>query len=268
MRTCIKKRLKGRVFSMRIAYVSLHWPRPAASSIGKKVIQQTSAWQAAGHEVRFFSHMHQSDNAGTLVEGSRFIYEVANDRMGGLKTEINRIKAAEELIRSVADYHPDVIYLRWAMYVYPIQRLFRIAPVVVEVNTHDLREHQLLGAVPNLYNRLSRGVILGSATGLIFATNELMELPDFSKYHKPGLVITNGINLSATPYYPAPKNTPPHLVFIGTPGMAWHGVDKLVDLAKAFPDMVIDIVGINKIESIPDLPGNLNPAWVFAGQSV
>ncbi len=84
-----------------------------------------------------------------------------------------------------------------------------------------------------------------------------MNLPDFSKYHKPGAVVTNSVDLLATPYYPAPNNTPPHLVFIGTPGMAWHGVDKLVDLANAFPDLVIDIVGINKVESIADLPGNL-----------
>ena len=33
-------------------------------------------------------------------------------------------------------------------------------------------------------------------------------------------------------------------MFIGTPGMPWHGEDKLVSLAERFPDILIDIVGI------------------------
>jgi hypothetical protein len=82
-------------------------------------------------------------------------------------------------------------------------------------------------------------------------------MPDFSKYNRPGVVITNSVDLESTPFYPAPNNTPPHLVFIGTPGMAWHGVDKLFELAKAFPDLVIDIVGIAEIESVSQPPDNL-----------
>ncbi len=39
---------------MRIAYVSLHWPRTLVSGVGKKIARQISAWTAAGHEVQFF----------------------------------------------------------------------------------------------------------------------------------------------------------------------------------------------------------------------
>jgi hypothetical protein len=257
MKTFIKKSLTEGLPEMRIAYISLHWPRPATSSIGKKISQQISAWIAAGHEVKFFSHMHTYEKMGELINGSNFVYSVQKSMLGTIRTEINRAKAASRLVRSVADYCPDIIYLRWGMFVYPVQRLFRIAPVAVEVNTYDVREHQLLGPAQNLYNRLTRGIILGSAAGLVFASRELMELPDFSKYHRPGIVITNSVDLGSTPFYPAPNNTPPHLVFIGTPGMAWHGVDKLVNLAKAFPDLVIDIVGMDKIEGVNRLPGNL-----------
>lgn len=257
MKRFTNRRLKGRVYKMRIAYISLHWPRPVTSSIGKKITQQTSAWREVGHDVKFFSHMHTPENPDSLVEGSQFIYKIIKGRLGGLGTEINRSKAVAGLIQPVAAYHPDIIYLRWAMYVYPVKRLFRIAPVVVEINTHDVREHQLLGAAHNLYNRLTRSIILGGAAGHVYATNELMTLPDFSKYRRPGVVVTNSVDLNTTPFYPAPKNTPPHLVFIGTPGMVWHGVDKLVDLAKAYPDLAIDIVGLNEIEGFTELPGNL-----------
>lgn len=242
---------------MRIAYVSLHWPRMAASSIGKKIIQQTAAWREAGHEVKFFSHMHSQDGLDGLLDGTHQIYTVKKGFIGGLKTEMNRIFAAARLIQSVTEWQPDIIYMRWAMYVFPIQRLFRIAPVVVEINTNDLNEHRLLGTFYGLYNQFTRGIILGKASGHIFANSGLMGTREFDRFHKNSIVLTNGIDLNSTPSYPAPNNTPPHLIFIGTPGMAWHGLDKLVELARSFPDLIIDIVGMSEIEGFSDLPVNL-----------
>ena len=257
MKRFTKKPLKGRLNKMRIAYVSLHWPRPAASSIGKKIIMQSAAWRAAGNEVKFFSHMHSLPDLNGLLDGTHQIYEVKKGLLGGLKTEMNRIVAAARLIQRVAEWQPDIIYMRWAMYVFPIQRLFRIAPVVVEINTNDVNEHRLLGVFYGLYNQLTRGIILGRASGHIFANSGLMNTPEFDRFHKQSIVLTNGIDLKSTPAYPAPNNTPPHLIFIGTPGMAWHGLDKLVELARTFPDIIIDIVGMSEIEGISDLPGNL-----------
>ena len=45
--------------------------------------------------------------------------------------------------------------------------------------------------------------------------------------------------------------------------MAWHGLDKLVELAKTFPDLMIDIVGMSEIEGISDLPGKSDPCMVI-----
>jgi hypothetical protein len=39
--------------------------------------------------------------------------------------------------------------------------------------------------------------------------------------------------------------------------MPWHGVDKLADLAFRFPDLVIDVVGFDKMSGISELPANL-----------
>jgi hypothetical protein len=57
----------------------------------------------------------------------------------------------------VQAYQPDVIYLRLAMYVYPVHQLTGIAPFVGEINTNDLVQHKELGIVLSLYNRLTRG---------------------------------------------------------------------------------------------------------------
>ena len=194
------------------------------------------------------------------MEGQRFPYSIHSGNPGAaglLPTELSRMAALKKLIGAVRAYQPDVIYLRWAMYVYPLQRLLNLAPAVVEINTNDVEEHKLLGGVMSTYNLLTRGITLGGASGIVYATQELSEMEEFQRFHKPGLVVSNSIELSAVTPMPAPHNKRPHLAFIGTPGFAWHGVEKLVFLAKTCPDILIDVIGYDHIEGVPDLPDNL-----------
>ena len=242
---------------MRIASVSLHWPRSLTSGVGKKMQRQLTAWRELGHEAEFFSHLHLPEDTTTLVEGQRFPYSIHSGAAGRLPTELSRIAALKKLIGAVRDYQPDVIYLRWAMYVYPLQRLLRLAPAVVEINTNDMEEHKLLGGIMSGYNQLTRGITLGGASGIVYATQELAEMKEFQRFHKPGLVVSNSIELDAVTPLPAPRNDRPHLAFIGTPGFAWHGVEKLVYLAQTYPDIVIDVIGYDHIEGLSDLPDNL-----------
>jgi len=242
---------------MRIACVSLHWPRTLASGVGKKFQRQMDAWRALGHETRFFSHLYLPEDGAHLLPGDIFPYQLKPGAAGFLQTEFSRVRALRSLIAAVRAYRPDVIYLRWAMYVVPLQRLFAIAPTALEINTNDLEEHRLLGRVKSAYNRLTRSITLGGASGLVFATRELSRLDAFQSFHKPGIVISNSIDMDTVLPLPAPNNEHPHLVFIGTPGFAWHGVEKLVPLALACPDIVIDVIGYKRIEGVERLPANL-----------
>jgi hypothetical protein len=251
---------------MRIAYVTLHWPRTPKSSIGQKIIRQTRNWREAGHEVRFFSHMHSVPASLKLVDGEYFSYELRSGLVGRIKTEFDRIHEVKELIRALCEFNPDLIYLRWSMYVFPAHRIFKVAPTIIEVNTNDYEEHKLLGFVPDMYNRLTRGLLLGRSAGHAYATAEMADLPIFRKYQKPGAVVTNSLDLKHTPTYPAPLNSPPHLLFIGTPGMPWHGEEKLIPFAKAFPDLIIDIMGIDHIDGISSLPDNIRLHGFLSGQ--
>lgn len=239
---------------MRIAYITLHWPRLLSSSIGKKISNQIKIWRKFGHSVQFFSHLHSTYENEELVEGQRFYYK--NDK-NLLSNEWDRIAAARQLLKSVRSFQPDVIYLRWGMYVHPIKRIFKISPTIIEINTNDYEEHKLLGFSRDHYNRLSRSILLGNASGHVFTSKELAKDPNFSKFNKPFTVITNGIVLENTPFYPAPNNTPPHLIFIGTPGMAWHGVEKLAHFAQRFPDVKVNIIGFESINGYSQLPSNL-----------
>jgi glycosyltransferase involved in cell wall biosynthesis len=238
---------------MRIASISLHWPRTKNSGVGKKLNQQIKFWQAGGHEARLFMHTSRYAPLSDLIPAEVIPYDLA----GKLGTEFNRSRAARELIASVKKFHPDLIYLRLAMYVYPVHQLARIAPVVGEINTKDLEQHKELGTILSLYNRLTRGILLKQASGLVAVSNELAEDPSYADFQKPMRVISNGIHLSVFQPLEAPNNETPRMVFIGTPGYSWHGVDKLMELAQRFPDLQVDIVGYDQLPEYESLPSNL-----------
>jgi hypothetical protein len=240
---------------MRIAYVTLHWPRSISSSVGKKINTQINIWRKLGHSVEFFSHLHTPENDEPLVEGQRFYFQKSKN---AFKMELGRTSAAQSLLKSIKIFKPDVIYLRWSMYVHPMKSIFSIAPTIVEINTNDLEEHKILGFIKNLYNRLTRSIFLGNAAGHIYTSNEMVTDRNFSRFSKPFAVITNGISLETTPFYPAPANHSPRLIFIGTPGMPWQGTNKLIDLAKYYQDIRIDIVGFDRFDIKDETPKNLH----------
>lgn len=256
---------------MRIAYVSLHWPRTQNSGVGRKIRSQMQAWIARGHETRLFMHTVLHEPQSNLIEADCFFYEPANP----IKLELNRIVAMSRMIEAIRKYRPDLIYLRYGIYVFPAHRLTDIAPVVEEINTNDLTQHERLGVVYSLYNRLTRGILLRRIAGLVAVTRELAASPAFASFGKPIVVIANGIDLDSIDPLAAPNNETPHLFFIATPGYAWHGVDKLVALARMHPDLTVNIVGYDHWDDTESLPlnvrfhGYLNPeAYVhLLGQS-
>ncbi len=238
---------------MRIAYISLHWPRRRDSGVGKKIQQQIATWNSMGHDARLFMHASNDKPASALIEAKVFPYEVR----GTFQTEMNRMRAASRMVSAVEAYRPDIIYLRYGIYVYPAHRLMQFAPVVEEINTNDLTQHEDLGGIYSLYNRFTRGMFLRRVRGLVTVSRELKESPAFAVYGKPTRVIANGIDLDSFKPLPALSNETPRLVFIGSPGYIWHGVDKLVDFARRFPDLQLEIVGYDALSEFEPLPPNL-----------
>ena len=239
---------------MRIAYVSLHWARTRNNGVGKKIRSQIAAWNALGHESRLFMHAEQYRPVTDLIEADYFFY--LHD--GKIRTEFSRISAMSEMVDAIRSFQPDIIYLRYGIYVYPVHRLMDIAPIVEEINTNDLSQHDGLGGIYSLYNRMTRGILLRLVHGLVTVSNELAVSPAFASYHKPTRIIANGVDLNGFPLLPAPANKRPSLVFIGNPGYIWHGVDKIVALARMFPDLHMDIIGYDQLPGCGPLPGNLS----------
>ncbi len=238
---------------MRIAYVSLHWPRTTSSGVGKKILRQMDAWRAMGHDVRFFMHTLRRETDAPLLPGEVFFYHGK-----GLFAEWDRVRAAHRLVKAARRYGPDIIYLRYGMYVFPIHRLASIAPLVEEINTNDLAQHRRLGKFYSLYNRLTRGLIVSRTSGLVCLSNELATIPHNAKYRKPTRVIGDGIDLDNIPPLPAPENARPRVAFIGSPDAPWQGVDKLIQLARSFPDISVHVIGYDQIDGYDFVPENLH----------
>lgn len=238
---------------MRIAYVSLHWPRTLISGVGKKIIRQINAWTTAGHEVKFFMHSIRRESDAPLIPGEVFYYPES----GRLAGEWNRVIAARNLLNAVKSYRPDIIYLRYGMYVYPIHHLAKIAPLVEEITTNDLVQHEGLGIIHSLYNRLTRGIILRRTSGFVCLSNELANASFNAVFQKPTRVIGDGIDLDNIQPLPAPNNIQAQVTFMGSPGSLWQGVDKLVFLARAFPEMGIHVIGYDHIDGVSSLPDNM-----------
>ncbi|MCP4142061.1 MAG: glycosyltransferase family 4 protein [Chloroflexi bacterium] len=238
---------------MRIAYISLHWPRTISSGVGKKIHRQIETWKSFGHEVCLFMHLEDAPVSG-LLSGKKFFYP-SQSRLAA--SQLGRVRAAEVLLNAVKGYQPDIIYLRYGIYVYPIHKLAKIAPLVEELTTNDLVQHKGLGLIYSLYNRLTRGLLLKNTSGLVCLSDELKNAPYNAKFRKKTAIVGDSIDLDNIEPLPAPHNTEAHIAFIGSPGSLWQGVDKLLQLAQNFPDLHIHIIGYSQLGENRKLPKNL-----------
>ena len=223
---------------MKIAYVSYNLMHSIVNGgVGLKIRSAVRAWNEAGHTAHWFTTT-SAEVAGEEVTAFQF-----GEGMRGLMREFDRSRQLAILIEAVAAYQPDVIHLRSGIYTYPLQRLFRIAPVVMELNTVDVVEYRMQGPLRYLVHRLTRNFVYRLAAGFVAVTYEIGKHPSNTRYGKPVLVVTNGIDLGLYEPLPSPHNPAPRLAYIGTAGNPWQGLDKLFWLAEACPDFEFDLIG-------------------------
>jgi len=224
---------------MRIAYI-VHWDLSRESGVLKKIVSQMRAWIHQGQEARLFA-----------LSPSAKIWE----GMDGLPVDLvlrgktlTLFFKAEILVRRVMTWKPDLVYLRFSTYYPSLEALMTVIPTFLELNTDDISESKLTyPKYKYLYHRLTRERILRKAYGMIPVTHEIAD--KFSRYQKPMLVVANGVDLSQYPPLPAPKNPSPRLIFVGTPGHLWHGIDKILWLATRFTGWHFDLIGVEPKEA-------------------
>lgn len=237
---------------MRIAYITIHVASEIMrGGVGKKIKSQVDIWREHGYEVAVFS---LTPAEIPFPRECQFIFEA---RVNLLRREINRATVLKQMLVSIQTYKPDIIYLRYGLYSYPLHRIFKIAPVVLEVNSNDITEYASRGKFFYWMNRLTRNLTFASVSGIIPPTRELTSIFP-SRYNKPFVVISNGIDLNDVELLPPTKNTSPVVTIVASSGMDWHGVDKLIYFAQKCPDVNVNIVGYSRSDFKMPVPENVH----------
>lgn len=235
---------------MRIAYVTIHVaPEIMQAGVGKKIKSQLEIWREHGHEAALFC----LTPAEIPFPGEHQFVFAAQKNI--FKREINRAAALRQMLESIRQYKPDMTYLRYGLYSYPLHHIFNIAPVVLEINSNDMVEYASRGNFFYWMNRLTRNLTFVPVSGIISPTRELIgAIPHPNK--KQIEVISNGIDLSSAELLPPTKNISPVITMVASPGMNWHGVDKLIRFAEKYPDIIINIVGYSRADVEMQVPVN------------
>ena len=236
---------------MRIAYVTIHIaPELMQGGVGKKIKTQLDLWRKAGHDVTLFS---LTPAEIPFPAERQFVFDAKTNL---LKREANRASGLMRMLESIRLYKPDVIYLRFGLYSYPLHKLFKIAPVVLEVNSDDRVEYSIRGKFFYWMNRLTRGLTFAPASGVVAPTRELTGIYPLKK-NQLSAVISNGVDVNSVEILPPPKNDKPVLTLVGSPGMNWHGMDKLIQFAQTNPDIFVNIVGYSAKDVDVPIPPNV-----------
>lgn len=219
---------------VRIVYIA-HVNGLATSGVVSKVAGQMQEWRRGGHDAWLLLLTRDGGASDLrLADAHVFTYNGIASRM----------RALLRLVRAARRLEPTIVYFRADLFYPQFLGLPRTAALVLEINADDLTEYRLGSRRRFEYNRMTRGLFLRRAQGLIFVTSELQRSPSFATYQGHSTVITNGIHLSEYPIVPAPANPRPRLVFIGTSGQIWQGVDKVITVAGLEPGWDFDVIGV------------------------
>ena len=229
---------------MRIAYVC-RWNAFAADGVCAKIGAQVRAWRERGHDVDVFCLSPAGEGAAAL-EGELFLW----------RTPWEAMAATRRLRRAVNERRPDVVYLRYGLFAPSLGPLVRRSRSAVEVQTDDRAEaRQLRGPAGRAYNELNRRALLGGAAGLVCVTHELARAN--ARWGTPVEVVTNGIDLDGVPIAARRDRERPLAAFLLGLPMPWHGLDKLLALARAVPDWDFAVIGVAPAGLPRDAPANV-----------
>lgn len=233
---------------MRIAY-ACYVSAFASDGVNKKISAQLAHWRRAGHEAELFclSPAPSGIAREPMLPGQVFTFAGLTRRVG----------ATVALARAVRRFAPEVLYLRYDVFVPPVWAAMGATPLVVEINTDDRGEALSAHTLGRLYQELTRGLTMRSAAGFACVTHELARSPRLVRYGRPSIVIANGAEAATIDSLPPARNQrPAGVMLIGYPA-PWTGVDKAIAMAGALPDLDLHLIGADVTSAADKLPRNV-----------
>ncbi len=154
----------------------------------------------------------------------------------------NKVCSVYTILHTLREIKPDVIYLREMICFPGLIRITKIYPTIMEANTIFVDEARLGNPIRAYVVRMCQPILYKSLKGVVGVTNEISN--HFSKFKIPLKTIANGISFSKNgDIYKSAINDRPQIVFVGTPGMPWHGADLYHKMAQLIPDADFHLIG-------------------------
>ncbi|WP_159075791.1 glycosyltransferase [Muricauda brasiliensis] len=253
---------------MRIVYfaqIAIH----KNNGVLNKINNQIEAWMSLGHDVQLviltsdtgvnfkstaFSNLYENGRVNVFTIKSRGSIPI--DIIKDWANFDSSFKQAKKLMDA---YNPDIVYARYGFYQPLYRRIGARFKLIVEINTNFHSEYYLLRTknikryFKYLYFRATNPLFLRGISGVAAVTNEI------AKEYKglPTKVFPNSLKVSN---YKAERPTNPSnsysLVFLGTPGMSWHGIDTLLNLAEILSYVRFNIIGYDE-NDLREVPKNV-----------
>ena len=222
---------------MRIAYL-LTWSGDDRTGVFKKVADQVATWERSGVEAAIFVATTPSALTAWSQVGQVQHIEVFKN---GLEAGWIQLP----LMRALKAWRPDITYVRTTPRHFAISRQLRGVPHAIEIQTDDVSESRGLSLARLATTLTTRRACLKGAHGMVFASRELSERPSYRGFKARRTVIANGIDLSRIEPLPAVQASGQGLrfAFMGLPGLAWHGLDQVIALARMRPEWGFDVIG-------------------------
>ncbi len=224
--------------------------RPDERGVITKIQAQKKALQDSGIEVILYEMGIFDKDNNVKSDVKTFIHDVndKNKKSGFL----DYIRLINKTIAEIKKINPDYIYVRDRMFFFNLySRLSKIVPVFVEVQSKVIQEMKNISKKRWILESILQRKYLRKVSGIIAVTNEILNYE--MKLNKiDGMVLGNGIDedkIKFIKYSPA-QDSKIHLLFIGSAGMPWHGVDRLVKSfikANAWEKFSLDIIGYDNI---------------------
>src|SRR3954471_3473983 len=165
---------------MKIAYLC-YWDGRRRDGVTEKVESQLAAWRRLGHEAELF--LLTPGGQQLRLEGTPFPFA----------GPAARVRATRRLDAAVREARPDVVYLRYDVFLPPPLRALGAAPAAVEINTDIAAELRARSGAAAASERLHRPLVFRRAAGAVCVTNELASAVALERPALPVQVIANGV---------------------------------------------------------------------------
>ncbi len=231
---------------MKIAYLLTSDTARYLGSTGK-IKNQVDSWRSMGHEVEVFART--PDLEPSILESNRYVKP--KSLVGSL------MLVDRQLLKDMERFGPELVYIRSTVRNRTYAAVQKRFPHVIEVNTHDLDEFRFIWKREKSLRAFFRYMLAGllrrgfyrSANGLVFISRELEKRFNSEGLVRKSIVVPNSItiDLSGNDVIKEKKSEsgPIRIFFIGSPGISWHGEDKLLRLSqKLGDDYEFHIVGL------------------------